>query len=162
VTERPLRLFTDSNVLIGAMVSRWGLDKAIISLCAARVCKLVLSQPVRDEVEQNLRIQTSGLEQNEAERLIDEYSKVLRLTRPESVPYPDQRDIVAGRYMIRHLADVPVLLSAIASKPDWLLTHNTEHFSLQVSQATGLRIARPKDFFLALTEASVIQDRKSL
>ena len=151
MTVRPLRLFTDSNVVIGAMVSRWGLDKAIISLCAARVCKLVLSEPVRDEVEENLRIHTRGLEQNEAERLIADYSKVLRLTRPESVPYPDQSDIIAGRHMIRHLADVPVLLSAIASKPDWLLAHNTEHFSLDVSQATGLRIGAPKDFFLALT-----------
>jgi hypothetical protein len=47
-------------------------------------------------------------------------------------------------------ADVPVLLSAIASKPDWLLTHNTKHFTNAVAQRTGLRIATPADFFRIL------------
>ncbi|HEY6329648.1 MAG TPA: PIN domain-containing protein [Blastocatellia bacterium] len=154
MTPKPLRLFTDSNILIGAMVSRWGLDKAIVALCAARVCRLVLCDPVREEVEENPRIQAGQLPSDESRRLAEEYSRFLRLTRPESVPYPDEREIIAGRHMIRHLADVPVLLCAIAAKPDWLLTHNTEHFSPSVSQATGLRIARPKDFFVALTRSS--------
>jgi hypothetical protein len=53
--------------------------------------------------------------------------------------------------LIRHGADVPVLLSAIRSKPDWLLTHNTEHFTMAIAQNTGLRIGTPRDFFADLT-----------
>ena len=49
------------------------------------------------------------------------------------------------------LADVPVLLSAIASKPDWLLTHNAKHFTKAVAQRTSLRIATPAGFFRALS-----------
>jgi hypothetical protein len=43
-----------------------------------------------------------------------------------------------------------VLLSAMASKPDWLLTHNTRHFTRAVAQKTGIRIATPAEFFTAL------------
>ena len=37
-----------------AIVSPWGLDKAALSLCAAKVCRLLLAEAVRDEVEENL------------------------------------------------------------------------------------------------------------
>ena len=35
--QRRIRLFLDSNVLMGGIVSPWGLDKAVRSLCAAKV-----------------------------------------------------------------------------------------------------------------------------
>ena len=35
----------------------------------------------------------------------------------------------SARRLIRRASDVPVLLSAMAAKPDWLLTHNTKRFS---------------------------------
>jgi hypothetical protein len=44
-----------------------------------------------------------------------------------------------------------VLLSVIASKPDWLLTHNTRHFTQTVATRTSLRIATPADFFQTLS-----------
>jgi len=58
----------------------------------------------------------------------------------------------ANRRLIRHEADVPILLSAIQSKPDWLLTNNTKHFNKTVSQRTGLRIATPAEFFRELSQ----------
>jgi RHS repeat-associated protein len=44
-----------------------------------------------------------------------------------------------------------VLLSAMASKPDWLLTHNTRHFTQLVAARTGLRVAAPAEFFRTLS-----------
>jgi len=55
--------------------------------------------------------------------------------------------------MIRHGADFPVLLSALAGRPDWLLTHNTRHFTGAVARRTGLRIGTPADFFRALSSS---------
>jgi len=49
--RRLLRLLLDSNVLVSGIVSTWGLDKAALSLCAARICRLVLPEAVRDEVK---------------------------------------------------------------------------------------------------------------
>ncbi|MGH9838918.1 MAG: hypothetical protein ACREEM_09050 [Blastocatellia bacterium] len=35
--QKPLRLFLDYNVLTGGIIAEWGLDKAVLSLCAARI-----------------------------------------------------------------------------------------------------------------------------
>jgi hypothetical protein len=73
------------------------------------------------------------------------------LTGPEIVSYPALALVQSSRHLIRHAADVPVLLSAMASKPDWLLTHNTKHFTQTVANRTGLRIATPAEFFRTLS-----------
>ena len=153
-SPRKIRLFLDSNVLTGGIVSPWGLDKATLSLCAAKVCKLVLAEAVRDEVEENLLLHAERLPSLDADQLIEDYRRLMKLTSPELVPYPDQDLVRASRRLIRHDADVPVLLSAMASKPDWLLTHNTKHFTKVVEQRTALRIATSAEFFRALSALS--------
>ena len=151
MTAQPrIRLFLDSNVLTGGIVSAWGLDKAVLSLCAAKVCRLVLAEAVRDEVEENLLSHVQTLPALDAQQLIQDYRRLIQLTKPEIVPYPDKEVVVSNRHLIRHKADVPILLSAIASKPDWLLTHNTKHFTAEVARRTSLRIATPTAFFRTL------------
>lgn len=150
-SQRRIRLFLDSNVLTGGIVSPWGLAKATLSLCAAKVCKLVLAEVVRDEVEENLLLHAERLPALDADGLIEDYRRLIKLTNPEMVPYPDKHLVHASRNLIRHQADVPVLLSAMASKPDWLLTHNAKHFTKAVAQRTSLRIATPAQFFRALS-----------
>jgi len=150
-TPRRIRLFLDSNVLTGGIVSPWGLDKATLSLCAAKVCKLVLAEVVRDEVEENLLLHAGRLASLDAEQLIEDYRHLMKLTSPELVPYPDKDLVHSSRHLIRHAADVPVLLSAMASRPDWLLTHNTKHFNKAVVRRTSLRIATPAEFFRELS-----------
>jgi len=149
--QRRIRLFLDSNVLTGGIISPWGLDKATLSLCAANVCRLVLAEVVRDEVEENLLLHAERLPSLDADELIEDYRKLIKLTNPEIIPYPDPDLVASSRHVIRHAADVPVLLSAMACKPDWLLTHNTKHFTKAVAQRAGLRIAEPAGFFRALS-----------
>ena len=64
------------------MVSQWGLDKAVLSLCAARVCKLVLAEVIRNEVEANLLIHVQRLPAHAAENMIDLYHRLIKLTKP--------------------------------------------------------------------------------
>jgi predicted nucleic acid-binding protein len=151
-SPRRIRLFLDSNVFTGGIVSPWGLDKAALSLCAARLCKLVLAEVVRDEVEENLLVHADRLPSLEAaDELIEHYGRLVKLTDPEMVPYPAEGLVRSSRHLIRHAADVPVLVSAMASQPDWLLTHNTKHFTRAVAKRTGLRIATPAEFFRTLS-----------
>lgn len=150
-SQRRIRLFLDSNVLTGGIVSPWGLDKAVLSLCAARLCRLVLAEIVRDEVEENLLFHAERLPALDADELIEHYRRLVKLTDPEIVPYPEKTLLQSNRHLIRHSADVPVLLSAMSSKPDWLLTHNTKHFTQAVANRTGLRIATPAEFFRTLS-----------
>lgn len=149
--QRKIRLFLDSNVLTGGIVSPWGLDKATLSLCAARVCRLVLAEVVLDEVEENLLLHVQRLPALDADQLIEDYRRLIKLTNPEFVPYPDEDLVRSSRHLIRHTADFPVVLSAMASKPDWLLTHNTKRFTKAVAERTALRIATPAEFFRALS-----------
>ena len=150
-SQRRIRLFLDSNVLTGGIVSPWGLDKATLSLCAAKVCRLVLAEVVRDEVEENLLLHAQRLPGIDADQLIEDYRRLIKLTNPEVVPYPDKDLVQSNRHLIRHAGDVPVLLSSMATKPDWLLTHNTKHFTKAVAGRTGLRIATPAEFFRTLS-----------
>ena len=152
-TKKRLRLFLDSDVLTAGIVSKWGLDKAALSLCAAGICRLVLAEAVRVEVENNLLVRLGGLESADATRILEDHSHLLVLLKPEIVPLPNATDVHASRHLIRHAADVPVLLSAVASRPDWVLTHNTKHFTQTVARRCGLRIATPVDFFDALSKS---------
>jgi len=63
----------------------------VLSLCAARICRLVLAEAVREEVEENLLIQSAELDQASAEGLLENYAGLSKLTRPEIVPYPLER-----------------------------------------------------------------------
>ena len=149
--SRRLRLFLDSNVLTGGIVSPWGMDKAVLSLCAARICRLVLAEAVREEVEENLLLHAGRLSLAGSEELIENYRRLIELTKPEQVPYPAAELVDENRHLIRHASDVPVLLSAMAATPDWLLTHNTKHFTHSVALRAGLRIATPSVFFKTLS-----------
>jgi predicted nucleic acid-binding protein len=149
--RRRIRLFLDSNVLTAGIVSSWGLDKAVLSICAARVCKLVLAEIVREEVEENLLLHSESLSELDADELIEDYHRLIKLTDPEVIARPERTLVHSTRHLIRHAADVPVLLSAISGRPDGLLTHNTKHFTPAVAKRTGLRIATPADFFRTLS-----------
>src|SRR5262249_21219382 len=150
--RRALRLFLDSNVLTGGIVARWGLDRAVLSLCAARICRLLPAEVVRGEVERNLLLHGAAGKPDESGTLLPGHETLIRLARQEIVPYPDTADVLASRRLIAHTADVPVLLSAVHSRPDWLLTHNRKHFTPQVAQRTGLQIGSPADFFRSLSQ----------
>ena len=98
-------------------------------------------------------IRLSRLETAQANRVLDDYARLIALMKPEVAAYPEPEDVKASRHLIRHAPDVPVLLSAIASRPDWFLTHNTKHFTPAVALRAGLRFATPIEFFRALSKS---------
>jgi len=138
-------------VLTAGIVSPWGLDKAVLSVCAAQVCRLVLAEIVREEVEENLLLHAEQLPALGADDLIENYRRLIKLCDPEIIMCPDSALVQSNRHLIRHETDAPVLLSAMASRPDWLLTHNTKHFTPAVAKRTGLRITTPIEFFRTLS-----------
>ena len=142
-------LFLDSNILLEGMRSRWGLSKAVLSLCAARIHQLVLAQHVITEVERAL-IEVLRSEREEADELLADYFTFIDKARPVILPLAATQEITAASRIIHHLNDAPVLAAAISAHPDWLLSNNTEHFTATVAQRTGLRIATPYEFFRAI------------
>jgi predicted nucleic acid-binding protein len=149
--QKRVRLFLDSNVVVGGILSPWGLDKATLSLCAASICKLCLAEVVRDEVQKSLLLHAERMAAAQADQMFASYHRLMELAKPERVPYPHPDLIASNRHLIRHEADVPVLQSAMACNPDWLLTHNAKHFTKAVARRTALRIAMPAEFFRTLS-----------
>jgi hypothetical protein len=78
--------------------------------------------------------------------IINVYGTLLRLLDPEYVALPSKQEVERHRHLIRHQADVPVLVSALKAAPDWFLTTNTRHFNKQVALRTQLRISTPQGF----------------
>jgi len=112
---------------------------------------LVLAEVVRVEVADNLLFHAERWSREEASHRIEQFQRLVDLARPELVPRPEEALVLASRHLIRHASDVPVLLSAMACNPDWLLTHNTRHFTQALARRTGLRIATPSQFFRTLS-----------
>lgn len=147
-----LRVFLDANVILGGLLSEWGLDKALLSLSAAKVIRWVLAEVVQREVETNLLIHASALPSEDADHLLEDYVRLIELASPEIISPPSLSEVQRSRALIRHLSDVPVLLSAIAAAPDFFITHNTAHFTPEVTARTGLRIVTPREFFVELAQ----------
>jgi predicted nucleic acid-binding protein len=141
------RLFLDSNVLIKGFVQPWSFDRAILKYCAARLHQMVYAEAVKIEVERFLR---AYADRPGAELFLSDYNKFIKLAQPEPISYPIEAEVIGARSLIRHAADVPVLVSAIQAAPDWLITNNTEHFTPEVAAKTSLRIATPQQFVRAI------------
>ncbi len=149
---RTPKLLLDSNVLTDGLVSRFGQSKAVLALCAAKTCRLVLPEINRIEVERNLIKLSERLGADQTKKIIADLKGFLRLARPITVPLADEKRVNANRGLIRHFSDVPVVLAAIDSQPDWLITKNRGHFTDEVSDRIGIRIASPQEFFQALID----------
>lgn len=146
LTSKP-RLFLDSNVITDGLVSRFGQSKAILSLCASKTCRLVLADVVHREVRRNIQNLIARFGEEAVSVMDEDFERFLSLSRPIVVPPTRKERLRESRHLIGHAADVAVLLAAIDSSPDWLITRNRDHFSNDVAQRTGLRIASPAEFF---------------
>jgi predicted nucleic acid-binding protein len=140
-----LRVFPDSNVLIEGLFAPWSASRAILILARARAFRLVLSPYVEAEVERAL-LNRLARDPAEGSRLIDDYALALTLLAPERVDRITREELEAHRTSIRHVHDVPVLVTAMKSRPDWFVTSNTAHFTPEVAARTGLRIVTPNEF----------------
>lgn len=144
------KLFLDSGVVLEGLYSPWSVSRAILIHARRGAFTILLAEYVRGEVEENL-LDLLATNPGLANDTIDAYDTLLQLLKPKSVPLPTPEEINQYRHLIRHQADVPVLVSALKASPDWLLTTNTRHFTSQVAARTGLKIATPQAFLQSLT-----------
>jgi predicted nucleic acid-binding protein len=144
------RVFLDSGVVLEGLLAPWSASRALLILSRRKVFKIVLAEYVRGEVEDNL-LELFALDPRLADETIDAYSTLLRLLKPEIVSLPTKQEIDRHRHLIRHQADVPVLVSALKAAPDWFLTTNTRHFTKQVALRTQLKILTPQEFITSIS-----------
>jgi predicted nucleic acid-binding protein len=111
-------LFLDSNILVAGLRSRWGLSKAVLSLCAARIHQLVLARHVISEVEGALLLVLQRKPIVEADAVLDDYGVFLDKAKPVIVPLAARQEVIVTSQLIRHLNDAPVQAAALNAQPD--------------------------------------------
>jgi len=143
------RVFLDSGVLLEGLLVPWSASRAVLILSRRGVFKIILAQYVQGEVEDNL-LELLASNPRLGNETINAYSASLRLLEPEFIPLPTKQEVDRHRHLIRHQADVPVLVSAVKAAPDWFLTTNTRHFTRQVALRTQLKILTPQEFITSI------------
>jgi hypothetical protein len=75
------------------------------------------------------------------------FREALRRTGLRIKRDPSADDIHANSGLVRHIADVPVLVAAMQDRVDYFVTLNRRHFidDPEVAARSGLRIGTPGD-----------------
>ncbi|MBI2940956.1 MAG: hypothetical protein HYY04_11020 [Chloroflexi bacterium] len=135
----------------------WGAAKAILILGSHRVFEVETSEVVHAEVVGAL--QRKGLATGSS----SDFARLMRELRLSIHPRPSEDEVRKGiaQYLalVRHRADMPVLVAAVAARPDWLVSGNPSHFTPEVARATGLRIVTPAHLMRYLSISEVPRRR---
>ncbi|MBC8458467.1 MAG: hypothetical protein H8D67_10780 [Deltaproteobacteria bacterium] len=135
-----VRVCFDSNIFCRGILAQWGAPKAVLILAASGLFDLILLEPVIDEVEGVLA--SYG-------RAINDFHKLLQLCRVTRIRSPSKEELAEHTYLLpylRHLNDLPVIVSAIFASPDWFLSDNVYHFSQELADVTEIKIVSSIEF----------------
>jgi predicted nucleic acid-binding protein len=138
--KKVVRVFLDSNVILSGLFSERGAPRILLDLLSLRLPFLMGSTGRHNliEIERNLKKKMPGLFPLFKDYLPKLNLKVIPLPRPEDVRgFPGQ---IAGK-------DVPVLVAAIQSKADFLVTGDKQHFGkMKGISEYRLRVVTPSEF----------------
>jgi predicted nucleic acid-binding protein len=132
-----LKIFLDSSALIAGVLSSTGAARALLVLSENKAIELYINEYVIAECERSLARKVPEALPDFRETIKDANLKILE--------DPSPAEVQTHLYLISDPQDVPILLSALQAKTDFLVTHNRKHFldDPQVAQKTGLRIGTP-------------------
>ncbi len=134
------RVFLDSNVILSGLLSERGAPRIILDLLSLRLSFLIGSTGRYNliEIERNLK--------NKMPSLLVLYKAYLPKLNPKVIPLPRPEDI---RNFSGQIAEkgMPVLISAIRSKRDFLLTGDKQHFGkMKELEKYSFHVLTPSEF----------------
>lgn len=153
---RPVRLFLDAGVIIEGCFAQWGTSKAVLILATVRPSfTVVLAEAIEREVQRTLARKVATLDAAAAHAITQSVAGWLDRVRVERhpLPAPDEIRRLAPSILpaLRHVNDLPAVVTALHARPDWVLSTNTEHWNDRLATRTGLRIATPLAFLRQLS-----------
>jgi predicted nucleic acid-binding protein len=138
--KRPLRVFLDSNVILSGLLSDKGAPRVILDLLSLKLPFLVglTGRYNLIEIERNLRKKMPGI--------LSVYKAYFPKLNLKIISLPRKEEL--GEYFGKIAdKDIPVLVSAIRGKADFLVTGDKQHFEkLKIRGEYPLRIVTPSDF----------------
>jgi predicted nucleic acid-binding protein len=140
MARRTVRLFLDSNVILSGLLSDRGAPRIILDLLSLGLPFLFGStgQYNLTEIERNLKKRIPGIM-----LVYKEYLPRLNLT-VMPMPKPEELREFFGKITDK---DIPVVVSAIKGKADFLITGDRRHFEkLKRVEKYQFRIVTPSEF----------------
>jgi len=140
MAKRIVRVFLDSNVIISGLLSDRGAPRIILDLLTLQLPFLVGSTGRYNliEIERNLR--------RKMPEILSLYKRYLPKLNLKIIPLPRPEELRKFTGKITE-KDVPVLVSAIRSKTDFLVTGDEQHFhKLRSLGDYSFRIVTPSEF----------------
>ena len=132
-------IFLDSSALIAGVISDAGAAHALLELAEEEHIEITISEFVVLESERSIAIKSPQNIPHLRDIIIKSLLNIIR--------DPSPKEIRDNFYLISDPNDVPILLSAMKAKVDFLVTHNRKHFlnDPKVAELSGLRIGTPGD-----------------
>ena len=151
----PLRLFLDSGVIIEGCFGQWGASKAVLVLATMQAnYTVVLAEATEGEVQRAVARKLAPLPPDEARDAAASVAGWLNRVRIERHPLPTVAEITQHQALVlpvlKHVNDLPGVVTAIQAQPDWVISANSEHWSPALGARIGLRIVTPLEFLRQL------------
>ena len=130
-------LFLDSSVLFAGVVSADGASRALLLLAESGLIAITVSEQVVTETERALA--------RKVPRALPLYREALHSTGLRIVRDPLPEQVAQSADLVRHRADVPIVLAAIHARVDALVALDRRHWvdDSDVAARSGLRIGTP-------------------
>jgi predicted nucleic acid-binding protein len=140
-----IKVFLDSSALISGVISSTGAARVLFVMSESGQIEVFISEHVITESERSLA--------RKVPHALPEFRQTIRDAQPRIIHNPTQQ-VSDHLYLINDPADVPILLSAMKAKVNYLATHNRRHFldDPTVAEKSGLRIGTPGDVLAWLRE----------
>jgi predicted nucleic acid-binding protein len=138
--KKPLRVFLDSNIILSGLLSDKGAPRIILDLLSIGLPFLIglTGRYNLVEIERNLKKKMPGI--------LSVYKLYFPKLNLKIIPLPRKEEL---REYFGKIADkdIPVLVSAIRGKADFLVTGDKQHFEkLKMRGEYPLRIVTPSEF----------------
>jgi len=138
--KKVVRVFLDSNVILSGLLSERGAPRILLDLLNLGLPFLIGSTGRYNliEIERNLKKQMPGL--------LLLYKDYLPKINLKVIPLPRPEDIRSFSGQIAE-KDIPVLISAIRSRADFLVTGDKQHFGkMKDLDKYPIHIVTPSEF----------------
>jgi len=134
-----ISLFLDSSALFSGIASSQGAARALLLLGETDQISLIISEQVVTETERAVARKLPGV--------INEFRRAVLSSKARIVSDPSGDEVQSNLDLIADPTDVPILLAAMRSHADFLVTLNRRHFleDPAVAERAGLPIGTPGD-----------------
>jgi predicted nucleic acid-binding protein len=136
---KKIELFFDSSALIAGIISAKGAARVLLLLSEVEKIRIIVSEQVIVEVERNIA--------RKAPQALPYARELIRAANIRIVRDPQFDQVRQHQQWINHPVDVPILVAAVNTKVEFLVTLNPKHFidDPDVARKSGLRIGTPGD-----------------